>query len=207
MEVINIQKFKNNFNIVVKSGLSNQQLKESRNYYPDVGKMLVKNQDLYKENYIVDLVLENSFFTMLGHALEYKNVMSLKKTAEQVKLLKNSFILNDKMMPKENVSQSLSEYNKKLRNKTIGFCIVEYLKDLRYCKRLIKDQNIHHIIVLKPIEEDRDLIDYILKQGYSDHSITEKGNIRTNLNSFYKYPLLLKANCSKVSDGIVVRFD
>ncbi len=207
MEVINIQKFKNNFNIVVKSGLSNQQLKESRNYYPDVGKMLVKNQDLYKENYIVDLVLENSFFTMLGHALEYKNVMSLKKTAEQVKLLKNSFILNDKMMPKENVSQSLSEYNKKLRNKTIGFCIVEYLKDLRYCKRLIKDQNIHHIIVLKPIEEDRDLIDYILKQGYSDYSITEKGNIRTNLNSFYKYPLLLKANCSKVSDGIVVRFD
>ena len=207
MEVINIQKFKNNFNIVVKSGLSNQQLKESRNYYPDVGKMLVKNQDLYKENYIVDLVLENSFFTMLGHALEYKNVMSLKKTAEQVKLLKNSFILNDKMMPKENVSQSLSEYNKKLRNKTIGFCIVEYLKDLRYCKRLIKDQNIHHIIVLKPIAEDRDLIDYILKQGYSDYSITEKGNIRTNLNSFYKYPLLLKANCSKVSDGIVVRFD
>jgi len=207
MEVINIQKFKNNFNIVVKSGLSNQQLKESRNYYPNVGKMLVKNQDLYKENYIVDLVLENSFFTMLGHALEYKNVMSLKKTAEQVKLLKNSFILNDKMMPKENVSQSLSEYNKKLRNKTIGFCIVEYLKDLRYCKRLIKDQNIHHIIVLKHTEEDRDLIDYILKQGYSDYSITEKGNIRTNLNSFYKYPLLLKANCSKVSDGIVVRFD
>ena len=182
MEVINIQKFKNNFNIVVKSGLSNQQLKESRNYYPNVGKMLVKNQDLYKENYIVDLVLENSFFTMLGHALEYKNVMSLKKTAEQVKLLKNSFILNDKMMPKENVSQSLSEYNKKLRNKTIGFCIVEYLKDLRYCKRLIKDQNIHHIIVLKHTEEDRDLIDYILKQGYSDYSITEKGNIRTNLN-------------------------
>lgn len=207
MEVINIQKFKNNFNVVVKAGLSNQQLKESRNYYPDVGKMLVKNQDLYKENYIVDVVNENSFFTMLGHALEYKKVISLKKTAEQMKLLKNSHILNDRMMDIENVCQSFADYNKKLKNKTIGFCIVEDLKDLRFCKKLIKNQKLHHIIVLKPCREDNDLINYIKKNGYFDYSITEKGNIRTNLDSYYKYPLLLKANCSKVSDGIIVRFD
>lgn len=207
MEVINIQSYKNNFNVVVKSGLTNKQIKQNRNYYKNVGKMLVDNYNLYKENYLVDMVMENCFFTMLGYALDYKEILSLKKTEEQIKLLKNSFILNDKIMDRNKISQSLPEYNKKLKNKTIGFCIVEQLKDLRYCKRLIKEQNLHHIIVLKPDEEDEEFVEYILKQGYTDFSITDKGNIRTNLKTLYNYPLLLKANCSKVSDGIILRFD
>jgi len=207
MEVIKIQQYKNNFNVVVKSGLSNQQLKEDRNYYPDVSNMLARSQDLYKENYIVDMNAENSFYSMLGVALGYDKVLSLKKTEEQVKYLKNSYILNDKIMDKESVSQSIHKYNKMLKNKIVGFCILEQLKDLRYCKRLIKEQKIHHIIILKHSEDDAPFIQYILKQGYTDYSITPKGNIRTNINSFEKYPLLLKANCSKVADGIIVRFD
>lgn len=207
MEVIKIQQYKNNFNVVVKSGLSNQQIKEDRNYYPDVSKMLVKSQELYKENYVVDMNTENSFYSMLALSLGYENILSLKKTTEQLKHLKNSYILNDKMMDKDNTSQSIAEYNKMLKNKVCGFCIVSQLKDMRFCKRLFKEQTIHHIVILNHSEEDADLIQYIQTQGYTDYSITPKGNVRTNINTYDKYPLLLKANCSKVADGIIVRFD
>ena len=40
MEVIKIQQYKKNFNVVVKDDETNEELKKTRNYHPSVGKWL-----------------------------------------------------------------------------------------------------------------------------------------------------------------------
>lgn len=207
MEVIKIQQYKKNFNVVVKDGETNEELKKNRDYHPSVGKWLCENIEKYKDNILIDCNTENCFYTMLFNSLEQKNIYTLIKTTAQQKLVKHSYTLNDTLTPMDKIALRNTEYNKLIKDKSISFCVCEDLQELKYCKRIFKNERIHHLILLSYGEEDREYLDYIISCGYHLYHITPKGAIKGNYSTINDYPVLLKNRGSLLNDVIVVRFD
>lgn len=207
MEVIKIQKFKNNFNVVIKDDTSNKELRTTCNYYPYVGKYIADNIEKYQDSYMCDVNNENCFFSQLFKSLEINKIISLVKTAQQHKYLKHAYILNEEEYDDDLVILRNTDYNKVLKNKSIGFCICLNFQELKYCKRVIKNERIHHIILLNYDEEDRELLTHALISGYSTYHITAKGVIKADNSNLNAYPLLLKSRASLLKDLVILRFD
>ena len=208
MEVIKIQKFKNNFNVVIKDDEQNTELRTTNNYYPCVGKYIADNIEKYMDDYVVDINDTNCFFSQLFKSLEIDKIISLVKTAQQHKYLRHSYILNEEEYNKDLVILRNTDYNRVLKDKKIGFCVCLNFQELKFCKRVIKNEKIHHIIILKSNEdEDRELLNYSLICGYSIYHMTPKGVIRADRDNLNAYPIVLKSRGSLLKDLIVLRFD
>ena len=208
MNAILIQKYKKKFNVVIKDDESNIDMRIEKNYYPHVSLYIINNIEKYKEQFFVECNYENCYFSQLVKTLGINKIISLLKTNLQHKYLKHSYILNDNDYDATLVSMRNTEYNKLLRDKRIGFCVCLNLQELKFCKRIFKNEDIHHIILLEHIHaEDAELYGYILKCGYRPFHITPKGIVRANNDNLDKYPILLKNRESLLNDVITVRFD
>ena len=133
MEVLNIQKYLKNFNIVISDDVyTNIDLREDMDYYPQVSEYIQKHWRKYKDSYFIDNNTNNNFYTMLYKSLGIEKCHALIKTEKQLKYLKNSLIMNDILKVDNLWCKDATKYNAMLKGKSIAFLICLSLRDLKY---------------------------------------------------------------------------
>ena len=209
MEVLNIQKYLKNFNIVISDDVyTNIDLREDMDYYPQVSEYIQKHWRKYKDSYFIDNNTDNNFYTMLYKSLGIEKCHALIKTEKQLKYLKNSLIMNDILKVDNLWCKDATKYNAMLKGKSIAFLICLSLRDLKFCKRLFSTGLISHIIILKPVPADYDFISYINTKSYKLYEMTPKGNVEKALKNLKYYdPILISSSSSKINNSIIVNFD
>lgn len=198
------------FYVVIQNN-KQMEIRSNRSYNNPVSNFIIDILKLYKPRnnlFILDYNTENCFYSLMSKSAGY-NTIYINPNKEYNKIIKKSCIVNELSLFILNIPANI---NTLLKKKVILLKIVNDSDEALVSKRLINNEKMQHIIILRKSRDILSNYKKLQRRNYSFYKLTNNTPLKiSNIKEFIikdlHSPIVAVHRLSKYRDSHTVYFD